>query len=95
MRSGEGAFMLKRDDEGQREPAGRCPACHDRAGVRLAYRVDEAADLIGVGRTTFYALIRDGHIVPRKLGRATLILRADLDRLIETLPRQGAAGDEG
>ncbi len=87
--------MLKRNDEGIRESAGRCPACRERGGARLAYRVDDAADLIGVGRTTFYALIRDGHIVPRKLGRATLILRADLDRLIERLPRQGAFGDEG
>lgn len=86
--------MLKRDDEDGREPAGSCPACRERGDARLAYRVDDAADLIGVGRTTFYALIRDGRIVPRKLGRATLILRADLDRLIEMLPRQGAADHE-
>uniref|UniRef100_A0A9E7ZYM6 Uncharacterized protein n=1 Tax=Bosea sp. NBC_00436 TaxID=2969620 RepID=A0A9E7ZYM6_9HYPH len=38
--------------------------------------------------------MRDGYVVSRKLGRATLILRADLDRLIEMLPQQGAADDE-
>lgn len=84
--------MLKRNHENRGEPAGRCPACREQAAP-LAYRIEDAAELIGVGRTTFYALIRDRQIVPRKLGRATLILRADLDRFIEKLPRQGQ-GDQ-
>lgn len=56
------------------------------AAFRLAYRVEDAAELIGVGRTTIYALIKDGQITTRKLGRLTLIRHNELEKLLDALP---------
>lgn len=56
---------------------------------RLAYRVEDAAEQISVGRTTIYALIKDGQIVTRKLGRLTLIRHNELEKLLDALPFGG------
>jgi excisionase family DNA binding protein len=47
-------------------------------GVLL--RVEAAAILLGIGRTTLYELIRRGDIPVVKIGRRTLVHRADLER---------------
>lgn len=49
---------------------------------RLAYRPDEAADVIGVSRTTVYALMRDGALGFVRVGRARRIPRAELERWV-------------
>lgn len=48
------------------------------SGARLAYRPEEAAAAVGVGRTTIFEEIRAGRLRARKVGRATLIAEADL-----------------
>lgn len=49
----------------------------------LAISVNEAARVLGVGRTSLYGMIRDGRIETVKLGRRTLIKTASIRRLVE------------
>jgi excisionase family DNA binding protein len=48
-------------------------------------RVEEAARLLGVGRSTVYDLIRSGRLRSVKIGRRRLIPRDALDRLLVDL----------
>jgi excisionase family DNA binding protein len=48
--------------------------------------VRQAVDVSGIGRTTLYALIRDGHLDARKVGRRTLIPGGPLDQMLNDLP---------
>ena len=56
------------------------------APERLMYRPREAAHSLNVGLTTLYALMRDGNLKASKVGRATLIARAEIERFIDSLP---------
>lgn len=50
---------------------------------RLAYRPDDGAEAIGVGRTTMYKLLADGEIESIKVNRNRLIPADALHRFIE------------
>ncbi|MFW2830083.1 helix-turn-helix domain-containing protein [Sphingomonas sp. ID0503] len=50
---------------------------------RLAVRIPTAMQLIGVRRSTVYALIKAGELRTVKLGRGTLITMSSLRRLVE------------
>jgi excisionase family DNA binding protein len=56
-----------------------------------AYSIPQTMHIIGIGRDKLYKLIREGKLPARKLGRKTLILAADLETFLESLPRMGAA----
>ncbi len=60
------------------------------ANDKLAYSVDEAAELLGIGRTLAYELIREKRLVSLKLGNRRLIARADLEAFVETLRGEAA-----
>jgi excisionase family DNA binding protein len=49
----------------------------------LAVRIPTAMQLIGVRRSTVYALIKAGELRTVKLGRATLITMSSLRELVE------------
>ncbi len=49
----------------------------------LAVSVNEAARVLGIGRTSLYSMIRDGRVEALKLGRRTLIKTASLRRVID------------
>jgi excisionase family DNA binding protein len=49
----------------------------------LVISVNEAARVLGVGRTSLYDMIRDGRIETLKLGRRTLIKTASIRSLVE------------
>ena len=53
-------------------------------GERIALSIQEAADALGIGRTTVYELVSAKEIVPFKIGRRTLILRSEVQRIAET-----------
>lgn len=50
---------------------------------KIAFTVPEALSAIGIGRTHFYRLAREGKLDLRKVGRRTLVTAASLHRLIE------------
>ncbi|MCU1606071.1 MAG: putative excisionase, partial [Modestobacter sp.] len=57
----------------------------DSSGDRLLLTTEEAADLLRVGRTTVYALIKDGQLRPVHVGRSCRISRAELERYVSRL----------
>jgi excisionase family DNA binding protein len=64
---------------------GEVQAMRDRATVatdRLAYRPDEAANLLGLGKSKFYQLLAESDIKTVQVGRATLIPRSELLRFL-------------
>lgn len=50
---------------------------------RLAYRPEEAAHVLGLGKSKFYSLLATSNIQTVRVGRATLIPRSELLRFIE------------
>ncbi len=59
---------------------------------KLAYSIEEVAELISLGRTTVVALVGSGEIASIKVGGRRLIPRRDLDAFIERLRTEPAAG---
>jgi excisionase family DNA binding protein len=57
-----------------------------RPDPRIAYRPADAAKAIGISRAYLYELIAAGRIRTCKLGAATLIERAELERFVAGLP---------
>jgi excisionase family DNA binding protein len=50
----------------------------------LAISVTEVTKVLGLGRTSIYAMIGDGRLEVLKLGRRTLIKTASIHRLIDS-----------
>jgi excisionase family DNA binding protein len=57
----------------------------DTNGDRLLLTTEEAADVLRVGRTTVYALIKEGQLRPVHIGRSCRISRAELERYVSRL----------
>jgi excisionase family DNA binding protein len=53
----------------------------------LALTIQQATLVAAASRTTIYAAVRSGRLRAVKRGRRTLILREDLVRWLEELPR--------
>ena len=51
----------------------------------LLLKVEEAARLLGVGRTTLFELIGQGRIQTVRVGRRRLVVRAGLVRFVEKI----------
>jgi excisionase family DNA binding protein len=60
--------------------------------TKRALSVPEAAKAAGVGRTTLFEAIRNGHIAAKKVGRRTIILIDDLDGWLKSLPKSTEKG---
>ena len=54
--------------------------------AKAAFTVSEAVEYSSIGRTKLYQYFKSGALKPRKAGNRTLILAADLDRLLQELP---------
>ena len=65
----------------------------DRVGVpsRPLYSVEEAADLLGIGRTFMFHLLATGEIDSFKIGKRRKVPRDALDGYIERLRSEQAA----
>lgn len=58
--------------------------------VREGLSIDDACLVAGIGRTKIYEAISEGRLRARKLGKRTLILRADLSSFLDNLPMVGS-----
>jgi excisionase family DNA binding protein len=56
---------------------------------RQAYRIPEACEAAGIGRTALYGAIKEGRLIAHKAGRRTIILHTDLVAYLASLPRVG------
>lgn len=59
----------------------------EAANTRRAMSVNEAADALGLGRSTVYGLLKSGQLEAIRLGRRTIVTSSSIDRL---LARAGA-----
>jgi excisionase family DNA binding protein len=53
---------------------------------REGLSVTEACEIAGIGRTKLYQAIKERRLKARKLGTRTIILRADLQKFLASLP---------
>lgn len=53
---------------------------------KLAFSINETALRTGICRDVIYRAIREGDLPARKCGRRTLILHADLENYLKSLP---------
>ena len=51
----------------------------------LLVSVEEAAGLLGIGRTTLYELIRHGEVRPIRIGRCVRIPQRELEAYVDRL----------
>ncbi len=58
---------------------------------QLLLTAEEAAKALNVGRTTLYALIKDGQLHSVHIGRSCRLTRAELVRYVERLDRPASA----
>ena len=66
---------------------------HDTSPTtKLLYTLVEAAELLGIGRTTLYRLIDSGDIVPLHIGRLIRISASELAAYIGRLAAAARAG---
>lgn len=56
---------------------------NQRPAEPICVRVNDAARMIGIGRTKLYELISSGELETVKIGKATRITTASLHRLVE------------
>jgi excisionase family DNA binding protein len=52
---------------------------------KTAYGITETVELLSIGRSSLYALIRRGELEPVKVGKKTLFLAPDLTRFLNRL----------
>jgi excisionase family DNA binding protein len=57
----------------------------------IALSVKEACKVSGIGRTSFYKLLKGGKITARKCGRRTIVLPSELEQALKSLPHAGRA----
>jgi excisionase family DNA binding protein len=55
------------------------------AADRLLLTAEEAANVLRIGRTTVYALMKSGELRPVHIGRSCRISQAELDRFVRRL----------
>lgn len=53
----------------------------------VAISVNSAARTLGIGRTSIYALLKDGRLDAIKIGRRTLLTTASIRKLAQPPPR--------
>jgi excisionase family DNA binding protein len=58
---------------------------------RLLYSIEEAAQLLGIGRTFMFELVATGQIASLKIGRRRKIPSSVLDAYVERLAEEQAA----
>jgi len=56
---------------------------------KIAVTIPDAIALSGIGRSSLYKLFNEGKLTPRKSGKRTLILVAELESYIKSLPAGG------
>lgn len=53
--------------------------------TRLLHPIPEAAQVLGIGRSTLYELIANKKIATIKIGRRTLVAQDELERYVRSL----------
>lgn len=57
-----------------------------RPFVGISYRVEEAARMIGISKSTLWERIREGLVPVKREGGSTIITHRDLEAYVDSLP---------
>ena len=60
---------------------------HEYGFSKAAYSVGETLELLSIGRTSLYALVKLGELKPVKFGRKTLFYATDLAAFLDRLKK--------
>ena len=71
---------------------GNNPRRKDVSLPKLTYTVTEAAELLGISRTSAYDCVRRGELPALALGRRIVIPRTELERLLGPIPHPDPTG---
>jgi Helix-turn-helix domain len=58
---------------------------HDYGLTKAAYSVNETLNILSIGRTSLYMLVKRGDLNPAKLGRKTLFTAVDIAAFLSKL----------
>jgi len=61
--------------------------------MQLSYSIKQACALTGIGQTKIYEAINQGHLLAKKYGRRTLILKDDLEAFLNNLDTLRSRGN--
>ncbi len=53
---------------------------------KISVTLAEAIEISGIGRTSFYEIFKSGALKPRKVGTRLIIVVAELEEFISSLP---------
>lgn len=59
----------------------------------ISYPIETVPEITGIPRTKIFDAVRTKKLTARKLGRSTIIERAELERFIKALPTKGRLPD--
>jgi excisionase family DNA binding protein len=60
-------------------------------GLDRTYTINQTMNILGVGRTSIYKLVKSGELNALKLGRRTLIAASDIAALMNRLRKEAEA----
>lgn len=66
-------------------PGSSQPEASVRLGTAVTVSVEEAAMLLGIGRTVAYRLVLGGDLRSVKIGRRRLVVRSSIEQYVERL----------
>ena len=58
---------------------------HEYGLLKAAYSVNETLNVLSIGRTALYGLVKNGKLKPTKLGKKTLFYATDLAQFLDRL----------
>jgi excisionase family DNA binding protein len=64
-------------------------------GFDRTYTINQTMNILGVGRTSIYKLVKSGELNALKLGRRTLIAASDIAALMKRLQKEAEARRAG
>ena len=62
------------------------PGSPTTSGSDLLFSLDQAAEVLRIGRTKMFEILASGDLPTRYLGRRRVVLRADLEAYVAALP---------
>ncbi|MBV7259351.1 helix-turn-helix domain-containing protein [Erythrobacter sp. WH158] len=77
-------FKLERSQvEAIAETVARHLERHESRSESKLVSINEATSILGIGRSSVYRMISEGTLETRHIGRRTLLLRSDLNAILE------------
>jgi excisionase family DNA binding protein len=64
-------------------------------GLDRTYTINQTMNILGIGRTSIYKLVKSGELNALKLGRRTLIAASDIAALVNRLQKEAKAKRAG